>query len=137
MDDCQDLVADCRLRAATDLFGHTWDPVVLSALRPGGLRRRDLRASIGGLSDKALTEALGRLLANGLIARTRFAQAPPRVEYALTGLGKSLVNGPMAALGDWIREHGDDLLAAQEQAADAWLGPGSAASRQAGQVRQR
>ena len=114
---CQDLVADCRLRAVTDLFAHTWDPVVLAALRPGPLRRRELRAGIGGLSDKALTEALGRLLASGLLTRTRFAQAPPRVEYALTRLGESLVNGPMVALGDWIRAHGDELLAAQEEAA--------------------
>lgn len=113
-----DLVADCRVRAVTDLFAHTWDPVVLSALRPGALRRRELRAAIGGLSDKALTEALSRLLGNGLVARMRFAQAPPRVEYGLTPLGESLVNGPMIALGAWITEHGEELLAAQERAAE-------------------
>jgi DNA-binding HxlR family transcriptional regulator len=117
MDEQHDLVADCRIRAATDLFAHTWDPVVLSALRPGALRRRELRAVIGGLSDKALTEALDRLLGNGLIERSRFAQAPPRVEYGLTPLGESLVNGPMIALGEWISAHGDELLAAQEWAA--------------------
>lgn len=113
------LIADCRIRAATDLFVHTWDPVVLSALRPGSLRRRELRAAIGGLSDKALTEALARLLGNGLIERSRFAQAPPRVEYALTPLGESLVNGPMIALGEWISAHGDELLEAQEAAQKA------------------
>lgn len=116
MDERHDLVADCRVRAATDLFAHTWDPVVVSALRAGALRRRELRAAIGGLSDKALTEALGRLLGNGLVERTRFAQAPPRVEYGLTPLGESLVNGPMIALGKWITEYGDELLAAQERA---------------------
>ena len=117
MDERHDLVADCRIRAATELFAHTWDPVVLAALRPGALRRRELRAVIGGLSDKALTEALGRLLGNGLIVRSRFAQAPPRVEYGLTRLGGSLVDGPMTALGEWIVAHGDELLAAQERAA--------------------
>ena len=129
MDECQDLVADCRIRAATDLFAHTWDPVVLSALRPGPLRRRQLRSAIGGLSDKALTESLARLLGNGLIERRRFAEAPPRVEYALTRLGESLVNGPMIALGAWARDHGDELLAAQELAGQAL-----AAQELAGQV---
>ncbi|MFC4531789.1 winged helix-turn-helix transcriptional regulator [Sphaerisporangium dianthi] len=116
-DHCYEQVADCRLRAATDLFAHTWDPVVLAALHPGPRRRRELRASIGGISDKALTEALHRLLDNGLISRQAYAEAPPRVEYGLTGLGQSFADGPMRALGRWIAEHGDELLDAQESAA--------------------
>lgn len=112
-------VADCRLRAATDLFLHTWDPVVLAALRPGPLRRRELRAAIGGISDKVLTGTLHRLLANGLVSRHAYAEAPPRVEYRLTSLGESLVDGPLAALGRWTLEHGDELLDAQESMAVA------------------
>ncbi|MFF2847941.1 winged helix-turn-helix transcriptional regulator [Streptomyces sp. NPDC058001] len=112
-----ELVADCRLRAATDLFAHTWDPVVLVALRSGPHRRRELRVAIGGISDKVLTDALHRLLAGGLISRHAYAEAPPRVEYDLTGLGQSLVDGPMRALGRWTIEHGDELLEAQESAA--------------------
>ncbi|MFF9488423.1 winged helix-turn-helix transcriptional regulator [Streptomyces sp. NPDC014676] len=111
---CYELVADCRLRAATDLFAHTWDPVVLAALRLGPRRRRELRAAIGGLSDKVLTDSLHRLLTSGLIERHAHAEAPPRVDYALTGLGQSLVEGPMLALGHWVIEHGDELLEAQE-----------------------
>jgi DNA-binding HxlR family transcriptional regulator len=114
---CYELVADCRLRAAADLFAHTWDPVVLAALRPGPRRRRELRTAIGGISDKVLTEALHRLLGHGLITRRAWAEAPPRVEYGLTGLGQSLADGPMRALGSWITEHGDELLDAQERAA--------------------
>ncbi|MDA2804158.1 winged helix-turn-helix transcriptional regulator [Nocardiopsis suaedae] len=113
---CYDYVADCRVRAAFDLFGHTWDPIVLAALHEGPLRRRRLRSSVGGVSDKALTESLTRLLANGLIERRRFREAPPRVEYGLTPLGKSLVDGPMRALADWIGEHADELTAAQTAA---------------------
>jgi DNA-binding HxlR family transcriptional regulator len=113
---CEELVADCRLRAATDLLAHTWDPVVLAALRPGPRRRRELRAAIGGMSDKVLTDALRRLCAHGLVARRAFAQAPPRVDYALTPLGQSLVDGPMRALGSWALEHGDELLDALERA---------------------
>ncbi|MER7179360.1 helix-turn-helix domain-containing protein [Streptomyces hyaluromycini] len=107
-------VADCRLRAATDLFAHTWDPVVLAALRLGPRRRRELRAAIGGISDKVLTDSLHRLLAGGLVERHAHAEAPPRVDYALTGLGQSLVDGPMTALGRWVTEHGEELLEAQE-----------------------
>lgn len=114
---CDELVADCRLRAATDLLAHMWDPVALAALRQGPRRRTELRTTIGGISDKVLTETLNRLLANGLIDRRAYAQAPPRVEYALTRLGQSLVDGPMETLGRWALEHGDELLAAQEAAA--------------------
>lgn len=114
--DCAELLADCRLRAATDLFAHVWDPVVLAGLRTGPRRRSELLGSVGGLSDKVLTETLRRLLANGLIERRSFRAAPPRVEYRLSPLGASLVDGPMRELGRWITQHGDDLLEAQERA---------------------
>ncbi|EDY45542.1 winged helix-turn-helix transcriptional regulator [Streptomyces sp. SPB074] len=104
-------VAGCRLRA------HTWDPVVLAALRPGPRRRHELRTAIGGISDKVLTEALRRLLSRGLIDRHAYAGAPPRVEYGLTGLGRGLVEGPLTALGHWAVAHGDALLEAQDEAA--------------------
>ncbi|MGI5126182.1 winged helix-turn-helix transcriptional regulator [Pseudonocardia sp. CA-107938] len=114
MDDCVELIADCRLRATTDLFLHRWDPVLLAALADGPRRRAELLTAIGGISDKVLTESLRRLLANGLVARTRRGGAPPRVDYALTALGTSLVDGPLQAMGRWTLEHGDELLAAQE-----------------------
>jgi DNA-binding HxlR family transcriptional regulator len=113
--DRDEFVADCRIRAAADLFTHTWDPVVLAALSSGPRRRRELRDAIGGIRDKVLTDALHRLLANGLIDRRAHAEAPPRVEYALTGLGQSLVDGPLTALGRWATDHGDKLLEAQEK----------------------
>jgi DNA-binding HxlR family transcriptional regulator len=59
-----------------------------------------------------------RLRANGLINRHAHAQAPPCVEYRLTSLGQSLVDGPMKALGRWTIEHGAKLLDAQERAGD-------------------
>ncbi|WP_425558182.1 winged helix-turn-helix transcriptional regulator [Cryptosporangium japonicum] len=113
-DERDELVADCRLRMATDLFAHTWDVVVLAALGDGPLRRRALRRRIGGISDKVLTEALNRLLANGLVERRRHAEAPPRVDYALTPLGHTFADGPMRALGTWVTDHGDALFEAQE-----------------------
>jgi DNA-binding HxlR family transcriptional regulator len=114
---CERVLVDCRLRAATELFAHTWDPVILAGLSEGPLRRAELRTLSGGISDKVLTESLRRLLGNGLIERRTFRAAPPRVDYGLTPLGTSLVDGPMRAMGDWTREHGEELLEAQERAA--------------------
>lgn len=121
-DSCADehagqLIVDCEVRAVTELLSHVWDPLVLLALRLGPQRRRALRAAIGGVSDKVLTEALERLLAAGLISRQAYAEAPPRVDYALTPLGTSFVRGPLQALGDWIGEHAEELLDAKERAA--------------------
>src|SRR5882724_4419568 len=112
---CLDFVADCRLRMGTDLFTHVWDPVVLAALVAGPQRRQALRANIGGISDKALTEALHRLITNGLLERRSYAEAPPRVDYTLTPLGRTFADGPMRALGEWIIQYGDELFEAQER----------------------
>jgi DNA-binding HxlR family transcriptional regulator len=117
---CVNFVADCRLRMGTDLFTHVWDPVILAALVAGPQRRRALRANIGGISDKALTEALHRLVTNGLAERRSYAEAPPRVDYALTPLGRTFADGPMRALADWIIRHGDELFEAQERIRPAY-----------------
>jgi DNA-binding HxlR family transcriptional regulator len=113
--DCQPFASDCAVRLATDLLAHTWDPVVLLALRPGGRRRSELLADIGGISDKVLSETLRRLSANGLLTRT-VGGGGRGVVYELSELGASLTNGPMAALGQWAVAHGDEVLAAQEAA---------------------
>jgi DNA-binding HxlR family transcriptional regulator len=125
----EELLADCRLRAATDLFTHTWDPVVLAGLRTGPRRRAELLDAVGGLSDKVLTETLRRLVTNGLVERRRYPAAPPRVEYGLSSLGASLVDGPMRELGRWALERGDELLEAQERA----VGQGSLSVRRSAQ----
>jgi DNA-binding HxlR family transcriptional regulator len=93
------------------------DPQVVGSVGSVPRRRRELRATIGGISDKVLTDSLHRLLSSGLVDRHAHAEAPPRVEYSLTSLGQSLVEGPMMALGRWAIEHSDELLEAQENAA--------------------
>jgi DNA-binding HxlR family transcriptional regulator len=116
IDDCRlEFVADCRLRTATDLLTHVWDPVVVAALTAGPQRRRALRANIGGISDKSLTEALDRLVDSGLVDRRSYAEAPPRVDYALTPLGRTFADGPMRALADWVVQYGDELVEARER----------------------
>ncbi|MEV7400594.1 helix-turn-helix domain-containing protein [Streptomyces sp. NPDC091267] len=106
------LLADCRARLGFDLLAHTWNAVVIHALGQGPRRPVDLRAEIGGISAKVLNETLRRLEGYGLVERQAYAEAPPRVEYALTGLGRTLLE-PIGALGRWSAEHGDDFVAAQ------------------------
>ncbi|MET8136993.1 winged helix-turn-helix transcriptional regulator [Streptomyces sp. NPDC005251] len=112
-DHCPPFTADCAVRLAADLIAHTWDPVVLMALRAGRRRRIDLLRDIAGVSDKVLTQTLRRLHANGLIKRIA-TPADRSVAYELSELGGSLADGPLAALGQWAIDHVDEVLAAQE-----------------------
>lgn len=112
-----DLLADCRARLSFDLFANTWNPVALWALRHGPMRPRELRDRIGGISPKILTETLRRLEYNGLVVRRAYAESPPRVEYGLTALGRTLI-APIENLAAWAYEHGDEVLDAQDRADD-------------------
>ncbi|WP_404829367.1 winged helix-turn-helix transcriptional regulator [Streptomyces albicerus] len=109
-------LADCRARLAFDLLANTWNAVVVWALRHGPRRPGELREQIGGISQKVLTETLRRLEFNGLVARHAYAGSPPRVEYELTALGRTLLD-PIEAFGAWAFEHGDEVMDAQERTA--------------------
>ena len=108
-------MADCPARTAMEVIANKWSVVTLYALHDGPKRYGDLVALSGGISRKVLTQTLRRLEGNGLVSRTVYAEAPPRVEYALTALGESL-QGPIAALTAWANEHGEDLVSFQERA---------------------
>ncbi|MET9295530.1 helix-turn-helix domain-containing protein [Streptomyces sp. NPDC003077] len=116
-------LADCRARIGIEVLAHAWNGVVVFGLRDGPRRPSELRAAIGGISGKVLTQTLRRLEEYGLVERRRFAQAPPRVEYGLTDVGRGLL-GPLEALGAWSWEYGDAVLAAQERAAARAAGEG-------------
>ncbi|MYW65371.1 transcriptional regulator [Streptomyces sp. SID8379] len=110
----QPQLADCRARLAFDLLANTWNAVLIWALRHGPCRPGELRGRIGGISPKVLTETLRRLEFNGLVTRRAYVESPPRVEYELTPLGATLL-GPIDAFGAWAFEHGDEVMAAQEE----------------------
>ena len=91
-----------------------WTAMVVIALGRGdGLRFRDLRAVVEGISAKVLTETLRDLERDGIVARREYAEMPPRVEYELTTLGRTL-HVPLQALGRWAEEHTAEVLAARE-----------------------
>ncbi|MFG2581482.1 winged helix-turn-helix transcriptional regulator [Streptomyces malaysiensis] len=108
-------IADCRARLGFDLLARTWTAVVIFGLREGPRRPGELRAAIGGISAKVLNDTLRGLEDDGLVERRRYAEAPPRVEYGLTALGKTLL-GPIEALGAWSVEYADAVVEAQERA---------------------
>ncbi|REE96297.1 winged helix-turn-helix transcriptional regulator [Thermomonospora umbrina] len=110
-----DFAADCPARLAVDLFASAWLPVVVFALRDGPMRPGRLRREIGGISQKVLTQTLRRMESYGLVERHRYAEAPPRVEYELTGAGRDLLV-PIHALGQWAFRHADTVAAAMERA---------------------
>lgn len=97
-----------------EVIANKWSVVTLFALHDRPKRYGELVALSGGISRKVLTQTLRRLEVNGLVLRTVYAEAPPRVMYSLTELGMSLQE-PIAALTAWAQEHGEALVAAQEQ----------------------
>ncbi|WP_371677713.1 winged helix-turn-helix transcriptional regulator [Streptomyces sp. NBC_01276] len=107
--------ADCRARVAFEVLAKRWDSVVVFTLGAHGpMRPRALVARIGGISPKVLNEALRRLEYNGLVERRAYAEAPPRVDYALTEAGTALLV-PMRGMGAWAAEYADAVLDAQDR----------------------
>lgn len=117
MDGDGEFLADCRARVGFDLLIHRWNSVVVFTLADGPMRPARLRTAIGGISAKVLNETLRRLEYNGLVERRAYAEAPPRVEYELTGLGRTFLD-PIRAMGAWSAEHGPRVLEAQNRADD-------------------
>ncbi|GIH97074.1 winged helix-turn-helix transcriptional regulator [Planobispora siamensis] len=110
--------SDCRARLAFEVLANRWDGVVVYTLgESGAMRPRELLARIGGIGPKVLNEALRRLEYNGLVERRAYAEAPPRVDYALTQAGAALL-GPMRAMGQWAACYGDAVLQAQDRFAE-------------------
>ena len=99
----------CGLDAAVSVVGGKWKPLILWQLHYGAKRHGELRRSIGGVSEKVLTQQLRELQSHGIVGREVFAEVPPRVEYSLTDLGQSL-NDALRALGDWGEKHAEHII---------------------------
>lgn len=94
--------------------GDKWSVLIVRALGPGPRRFNDLKRDVGGISQRMLSLTLRGLERDGLVSRTVFPTVPPRVDYALTGLGRSLW-GPVEALGAWAQRHHPEIAAAQRR----------------------
>lgn len=95
------LTGDCL--AISDVLarvGDKWSVLVVSRLGNGPKRFNELRRSVDGISQRMLTLTLRGLERDGLITRTVFPTVPPRVDYALTSLGRDLLQ-PVSSLSEW------------------------------------
>ena len=92
----------CPVETTLMLIGDKWKVLILRDLLPGTKRFGELKKSIGSVSQKVLTAQLRDMEKSGLLIRTVYAEVPPRVEYSLTELGKSLkqVSDAMQNWGD-------------------------------------
>jgi DNA-binding HxlR family transcriptional regulator len=109
------------IREVLDRIGDKWTVLIISTLGGGPLRYSELQASIPGISQRMLTQTLKNLERDGLITRTAYAEVPPRVEYELTDLGRSLMNAVMAMAG-WAATHHSEI--ASNRAASELTGVG-------------
>ena len=85
-------------------IGDKWSVMVVGRLTRKTMRFNELRHDIGGISQRMLTLTLRNLERDGLVTRTVYPEIPPRVEYQLTELGRSLEQ-PIASLWNWAAEH--------------------------------
>ncbi|MFE2999056.1 winged helix-turn-helix transcriptional regulator [Nocardia sp. NPDC059246] len=96
------------IRQILERAGDKWTILVVASLQDGPSRYTDLQRAVPGISQRMLTLTLRQLLRDGLVTRTAYAEVPPRVEYALTSLGTSLLD-TMLALIDWAGSHHEEI----------------------------
>ncbi|GHB79216.1 winged helix-turn-helix transcriptional regulator [Streptomyces umbrinus] len=102
----------CPATAVLRRIGDKWSPVLLSLLAERSYGFNELDRSVQGLSRRMLVRTLRSLEREGLISRTLHPGKPPRAEYALTDLGRSL-RELLTTLGQWAVAHEADVLTAR------------------------
>ena len=113
---CSGTVYDtnCPMRHVLNVLVDKWAALIVGLLGRQTMRFTALHRQIRGISQKMLTHTLRRLERDGLVQRTVYAEVPPRVEYALTPLGRSLYE-LMATIREWSNANVKDVIAAQQQ----------------------
>nr|AIA18842.1 HxlR-like helix-turn-helix [uncultured bacterium] len=95
-------------------IGDKWSVMIVGYLTRKTMRFNELRHAIGGISQRMLTLTLRNLERDGLVTRTVFPEIPPRVEYQLTNLGRTLTE-PLDALWNWAAEHQGEVQSARHE----------------------
>ena len=86
----KDELPDCPVATTVQLIGSKWKLLILRNLLARPWRFNELRKSLDGISQKVLTDSLRSMEEDGIITRTVYPEIPPRVEYALSGMGESM-----------------------------------------------
>jgi DNA-binding HxlR family transcriptional regulator len=94
----------CPSQDILALIGSKWSMLVLCALRPGAMRTGELKRRLAGVSAKMLTQTLRELERHGIVVRDDFGEVPPRVEYELSSLGRSL-SDLVVGIEQWVTTH--------------------------------
>jgi DNA-binding HxlR family transcriptional regulator len=102
---------DCPFRTVLDKMGDKWSFLIFAVLEDGPKRFNEIKRLIGDISQRVLTRSLRDLERDGYLSRTVYPESPPRVEYALTDLGQSLLE-PVKDFMNWA-------LKAQKRIQDA------------------
>lgn len=105
---------NCPTRQVLDRIADKYTVLIMVYLQEKPRRFNELQRMVSGISQKMLTQTLRSLERDGLVTRTIYAEVPPRVEYALTALGESLIE-PLAALRCWAESRIDAVIAAQAE----------------------
>jgi DNA-binding HxlR family transcriptional regulator len=102
-------ITDCPMTATLEFIGGRWKTIILYILSSGTRRFGELSVRIPAISRKVLTQQLKELESHGLVNRVQFNEIPPRVEYSLTDLGRSL-SKVLLEMENWGIERGVGLL---------------------------
>jgi DNA-binding HxlR family transcriptional regulator len=105
----------CPCRDILEVLSNRWSALAIGALAEGPQRYGQLQRRLEGITPKVLTSTLRRLEAYHFVDRTAYPEIPPRVEYALTDLGRS-VSVPLEGLSNWVEEHADLIRGTAEHA---------------------
>ena len=104
---------NCPFRDVLDQIGDKWTFLVFSVLEGEPRRFNQIRRLIGGISQRVLTKKLRDLERDGYVTRTVFPERPPRVEYDLTPLGRSILE-PIKFLLEWADKASPEINRARE-----------------------
>ncbi|MDG9730460.1 helix-turn-helix domain-containing protein [Ignatzschineria sp. RMDPL8A] len=98
---------DCPVEVTLSLMGSRWKVLIVRELLIDTRRFSELKRALSGISQKVLTEHLRDLEKTGLVDRTVYPEVPPKVEYSLTTLGKSLepIHQALYDWGTWYRDN--------------------------------
>ncbi|NYD67658.1 winged helix-turn-helix transcriptional regulator [Agromyces atrinae] len=108
------MVATCPSRTSLARIANKWTAMIVIALSTGPLRFGEVREAVNGISGKVLADTLRDLERDGIITRTAYDQMPPRVDYELTPLGRTL-REPLTALARWAESHIEEVITARDQ----------------------
>lgn len=103
----------CRSRTILEILANKWSILIILVLVRSTQRSGELQRQIGGVTRKMFTQTLRSLEKNGMVTRHTFPIVPPKVEYALTPLGESLI-APIEAFINWTQEHTTEVEQAQK-----------------------